>query len=288
MKINFHTSPSLIIMEKESCEICAFKNPKATSTAIIIQNNKLLLLKRNQEPFLGLWDLPGGFLQKNEIPKEALKRELEEELNVNVVSFEFIKTIAGSYQWKEKNIPILDHFYLTEISGDIILDPENSELAFVDLKTLSADTVAFESGKKMVAWLKEHFTFDLERVKELIHQLDSSATMDEQYLYKAILDGFISKVYDEGKLIGMGWIFPRQTALRKQAVVEDMIVDNAYRGKGYGEKILLELLDWARKEDMDTIELTTNPARVAANALYQKVGFQLHPTNHYLYFVKNK
>jgi len=84
----------------------------------------------------------------------------------------------------------------------------------------------------------------------------------------------------------MGWIFPRQTTLRKQAVVEDMIVDNAYRGKGYGEKVLLELIEWARKEHIDTIKLTTNPSRVAANDLYKKVGFILHPTNHYLYFIK--
>lgn len=273
-------------MEKESCEICAFKNPKATTTAIIIRDNKLLLLKRNQEPFKSLWDLPGGFLQEHETPKEALKRELKEELGVDVISFEFIKIIAGSYQWKEKEVPILDHFYLTEIGSDIILDEENTEFAFVDLKIIEGKGIAFESGRKMVGWLKEHVTFDLERIKELLRQLDSSATMNEQYLYKAVLDGFVSKVYDEGKLIGMGWIFPRQTALRKQAVVEDMIVDNTYRGKGYGEKILLELLDWARKEGMDTIELTTNPARVAANALYQKVGFQIHPTNHYLYFVK--
>ena len=78
---------------------------------------------------------------------------------------------------------------------------------------------------------------------------------------------------------------PRHTLLRRQAVVEDMIVDPTYRGKGYGEEILLQLLAWAKKEGMDTIELTTNPSRLAANSLYQKVGFKLHPTNHYLSFV---
>ena len=123
-------------------------------------------------------------------------------------------------------------------------------------------------------------------MQELVKQLDSSAVVNEQSLYKAMLNGFISKIYDGEKLIGMGWIFPRQTLLRRQAVVEDMIVDDAYRGKGYGQKILLELLAWAKKEKMDMVELTTNPKRIAANELYKKVGFNLHPTNHYLYSVK--
>jgi len=84
----------------------------------------------------------------------------------------------------------------------------------------------------------------------------------------------------------MGWIFVRQTMLRKQAVVEDMIVDDAHRGKGYGKKMLLELIDWAKKEGIDTIELTSNPKRIAANELYKKAGFKLHPTNHYLYNIR--
>ena len=82
--------------------------------------------------------------------------------------------------------------------------------------------------------------------------------------------------------MGMGWIFPRRTLLRKQAVVEDMIVNEKYRGRGLGEKILLDLISWAKKQKIEVIELTTNSKRVAANSLYQKIGFKLHPTNHYL------
>jgi GNAT superfamily N-acetyltransferase len=65
-----------------------------------------------------------------------------------------------------------------------------------------------------------------------------------------------------------------------------MIVDERYRGKGYGEKIMRKLIAWARTQNVDTIELTTNPKRVAANGLYKKVGFLLHETNHYLHHTK--
>ena len=61
-----------------------------------------------------------------------------------------------------------------------------------------------------------------------------------------------------------------------------MIVDERHRGKGLGEKILLDLIRWAKNNGVEVVELTTNPKRLAANALYQKVGFKLHETNHYL------
>lgn len=273
-------------MTKETCEICAFKNPKATATAVIIQENKLLILKRNEEPFKGGWDLVGGFMQEKETPEEALKREVEEELGIKNINLTLIKHQAGTHSWKGEEFPILSHVFLAEIGEEINLNKEeNSEYKFVSLKDIRPEDMALDSNKEIVAFVKEKFTFDIPRIKDLVAQLDSSAIIKEQSLYKAVLDGFVSKIFDEEKLIGFGWIFPRQTLLRKQAVVEDMIIDNAYRGKGLGEKMLLELLDWAKREGMDTIELTTNPARIAANSLYQKVGFKLHPTNHYLYFV---
>ena len=120
-------------------------------------------------------------------------------------------------------------------------------------------------------------------VKNLVSQLDSLASVDETKWGEAVKNGFVATEYnDEGKLIGFGWIFPRQTLLRKQAVVEDMIIDNTYRGTGLGRKILQKLIKWARENDVEVVELTTNPKRVAANELYKSEGFKLHETNHYL------
>ena len=266
-----------------NCELCGFKNPKATVTAIIIKENKILLLKRNQEPFKNMWDLPGGYMQEKESQEESLKREVREELGADAIDINFIKSLPGYAQWKGEQFPVLSHFFLVQIKGDIKLSDENQEYNFFDIKSINEKEVAFDSNKEMIKYLRREFIFDLKRVKELTNQLDSSAILDEQFLYKAIINGFVSKIYDDGKLIGLGWIFTRQTMLRKQAVVEDMIVDDAYRGKGYGKKMLLELIDWAKKEGVDTIELTSNPKRIAANELYKKVGFTLHPTNHYLY-----
>lgn len=128
---------------------------------------------------------------------------------------------------------------------------------------------------------------EIDEIKKLIHQLDPTAHTDERKLEAALKNGYVAKEYGEnGKLIGMGWIFPRQTLLRKQAVIEDMIVDESYRGKGLGRKILRELIRWAKEQEIEVVELTTNPKRVAANELYKSEGFKLHETNHYLLTVE--
>jgi mutator protein MutT len=273
-------------MKKCDCLLCSFENPKPTATAIIIKDQKLLVGKRNLkgEPFYGKWDFFGGFLKKGETPEEALKREIKEELGVGCET-NFIGSFTGTHWYKEFEFPITSFAYLTELSGEIKLDrKENSKVEWVPIKSLK--TIAFDSNQKILKFVKEKFTYDIDLVKKLVAQLDPSAVINEQSLYRAMLNGYVSKIEENKKLMGMGWIFPRQTLLRKQAVVEDMIVDESQRGKGYGEKILLDLIAWSKKQGVEVVELTTNPKRIAANALYQKVGFKLHETNHYLLNLK--
>lgn len=123
---------------------------------------------------------------------------------------------------------------------------------------------------------------DIEQIKRLISQLDSTAVFKMESFSRALKNGYICLKRVDKKLVGMGWIFVRQTLLRKQAVVEDMIVDQEWRGKGLGKEILHDLIKWAEKQGVEVVELTTNPKRIAANSLYRKFGFRLHKTNHYL------
>lgn len=270
-----------------NCEICAFENPKATVTAVIIRRNKILLVKRGEDPFKGKWDLPGGYVHKKESPENTLRREIKEELKI-IPDLKFIKTVTGTSFWNKQKFPIISFFYLAEI-GDkkITLGKEITKYKWMAIKDLEPQRISFDSNQTFCQWMKKNFYFDLKRIGELVRQLDPTAKVGEYSLYRASLEGYLSQRYDGNKLIGMGWIFPRQTMLRRQAVVEDMIVDEKYRGKGLGKEILLDLLEWARSQKVEVVELTTNPLRVAANELYRKVGFRLHSTNHYLLKIKN-
>ena len=74
------------------------------------------------------------------------------------------------------------------------------------------------------------------------------------------------------------------TGLR--SIIEDVIVDQEARRKGIGEALVRSAIDLAREAGVDGVSLTSNPAREAANQLYQSMGFSLRKTNPYFYKLK--
>jgi len=79
-------------------------------------------------------------------------------------------------------------------------------------------------------------------------------------------------------------IFRVLTGIR--AHLEDVVVDESARGLGIGEALTREALRIAQESGADGMVLTSNPRRVAANQLYQKIGFKRWETNLYFYEFK--
>src|SRR3989344_1214489 len=79
-------------------DIHKFKKPSVTVDIIIftIKNNdlKVLLVKRDIEPFKGKWAIPGGFVRMDESLEEAAKRELQEETGVKEIYLEQLYTFG--------------------------------------------------------------------------------------------------------------------------------------------------------------------------------------------------
>ena len=88
--------------------------------AIIIRDDKILMLrgKGHEE----LWT-PGGHLEIGESEEKCLKRELKEEIGVNLLKLEFLGIYPGkSFYQPEKTYN--QHIYLVEIEGKITPDAE--------------------------------------------------------------------------------------------------------------------------------------------------------------------
>lgn len=86
---------------------------------------------------------------------------------------------------------------------------------------------------------------------------------------------------DKGHVIAMGTLISESTIFGNFGQIEDVVVDEAYRGKGLGEKIMRRLIAEAKKLKLEEVGLTSRPSRVAANALYKKLGFSQRETNVY-------
>lgn len=60
--------------------------------------------------------------------------------------------------------------------------------------------------------------------------------------------------------------------------IEDVIVDEKFRGQGLGRGIMEELIKIAKEKNIALIDLTSNPKRIAARKLYESLGFEIYDT----------
>jgi len=68
----------------EACTTPLYENPVPASCVVVADDEeRLLLIKRNVPPKVGMWCLPGGFMELSESPEEAAVRELREEAGIS-------------------------------------------------------------------------------------------------------------------------------------------------------------------------------------------------------------
>jgi ribosomal protein S18 acetylase RimI-like enzyme len=88
---------------------------------------------------------------------------------------------------------------------------------------------------------------------------------------------------DNSPIVGILTLIVYRVPTGIRARVEDVVVDEAMRGKGIGEALMRHALNMARDAGADGVALTSNPKREAANRLYQRLGFKPWQTNLYFY-----
>ena len=66
-----------------------------------------------------------------------------------------------------------------------------------------------------------------------------------------------------------------------KAWIEDVVVDEKYRGQGLSKQLVTHAVRFVKEQGIPLIMLTSNPTRIAANKLYQKLGFEQKQTNVY-------
>ncbi len=70
--------------------------------------------------------------------------------------------------------------------------------------------------------------------------------------------------------------------------IADVVVDSLIRGKGIGEKLVREAIGMAESKGAKYVDLSSRPAREAANRLYQRIGFEKRETNYYRYLLRDE
>ena len=126
-------------------------------------------------------------------------------------------------------------------------------------------------------------------INKLVPQLSSSTPE----LSAATIESFVNQesvylvVYrtddPDAQILGMLTLATFDIPTGKRAWIEDVVVDGAARGHGAGLALVEAAVEHAKAIGSKSVDLTSRPAREAANRLYKRAGFVLRETNVYRY-----
>ena len=123
----------------------------------------------------------------------------------------------------------------------------------------------------------------------LIPQLSRSAAVPTPDAIREIVEAPASTVLiardgrNHGRIVGLLTLVVFRIPTGVRAWIEDVVVDEAVRGRGVGEALSQEAVRRAVGAGARTVELTSRPSREAANRLYQRLGFVRRDSNVYRY-----
>ena len=112
-----------------------YKTPNLTVDGAVIKDDRILLIKRKNEPFKGKWALPGGFVEYGEKTEEAVVRETLEEAGVKTK----VLGLVGVYSDPDRDprghtITIV--YLLEMISGVVGSGDDAADARFFDIGSL--------------------------------------------------------------------------------------------------------------------------------------------------------
>jgi len=134
------------------CGWVYFADPKVAAAVLVMRDDEVLLVRRNNDPARGLWTLPAGFVDAGEDPVLAAERECLEETGLKVRVKELLDVMYGQEHPRGAHIIL---FYRGEIlSGELMPADDVDQTAYFSLDSLPP--LAFTTTIKL-----------LERVKQL-------------------------------------------------------------------------------------------------------------------------
>ena len=113
------------------------------AAAVIRKNNRIFATQRGYGEFKDGWEFPGGKIEPGETPRQALVREIREELDTEINVGELIETIEYDYPTFHLS---MDCFWCTVVEGSLELK-EHEAARWLDREKLySVDWLPADTG----------------------------------------------------------------------------------------------------------------------------------------------
>ena len=136
-------------MVRPVCPQCGwihFIDPKVAAAVLLEQDGTVLLVRRVNEPFRGLWTLPAGFVNGGEDPAEAAVRECLEETGLSVCVTRVFDIVAGKEHPRGADFVIV--YQVELLGGDLRPDDDADAVEWFSLSALPP--LAFRATQKVL------------------------------------------------------------------------------------------------------------------------------------------
>ena len=100
--------------------------------AIIIKDGQIFATQRGYGEFQGWWEFPGGKMEAEESPQEALKREIREELDADILVKELLETV----EWDYPNFHLTMHCFICNLLSESLHLNEHEAAIWLNLENL--------------------------------------------------------------------------------------------------------------------------------------------------------
>ncbi len=108
---------------------------------VLVENGDVLMVLRDIEPFKGYWVLPGGHVEDRETVEEALKREMKEELGIEIEILDLVGVFSDPKRDPRGTISIA--FLARPLDNNIRLNEEAREYRWFGWESLP-DRIGFD------------------------------------------------------------------------------------------------------------------------------------------------
>jgi 8-oxo-dGTP diphosphatase len=124
-------------------------NPLVGVGAVIVQENRVLLIRRGQPPLLGEWSLPGGVLECGETLREAVIREAREETGLTVETGEMLGVYERIIRTEDGRVRyqyVLIDFLCRPASGDLKAASDAADVRWFTREELPGLNLAYDAN----------------------------------------------------------------------------------------------------------------------------------------------
>jgi len=277
-----------------SCGFVLFRNPVPGVGVLVEVEQGVVLVRRGQEPFVGSWALPAGYIEEDESAEQAAIRECKEETGLDVELVE----LFGVYSFSEGPVHsgIIVFYRARPVGGALRAGDDAQEVSVFAPATLP-DGIAFRTHREVLErWIqgdvgrthpaegrpliRRATVDDTTRILDLLELIPANAEMTSADRYAAVLrlrEGMAIEVLVaevDGRVAGFVALSFIRVLSGLRVLIDDMAVDPVYQRHGIGAALLEAAMQESDRRGATHLIVDTSRGDSAARAFYRACGFE--------------